>query len=60
MRCAGRKSHLAMDPRLGKAIVLVTSVVMVIIRAPHRQRSRGIKVVKNRKGLLETALLTLA
>ena len=33
---------------------------MVIIRAPHGQRSRGVKVVKSRKGALEVALLTLA
>jgi len=34
--------------------------VMVIIRAPHGQRSRGVKVVKSRKGKLEIVLLTLA
>jgi len=51
---------LAMDPGLAKALVLVSSLVMVIIRAPHGQRSRGIKVAKSRKGPLETALLTLA
>jgi len=33
---------------------------MVIIRAPHGQRSRGVKVVKTRKGPLEIVLLTLA
>ncbi len=49
-----------MDPRLAKAVVLVSSLVMVLIRAPHGQRSRGIKVAKNRRGSLETALLTLA
>src|SRR3989442_2505648 len=49
-----------MDPRLAKAVVLVSSLVRVLIRAPHGQRSRGIKVAKNRRGPLETALLTLA
>src|SRR5260221_11791846 len=33
---------------------------MVVIRAPHGQRSRGVKVVKSRKGKLEIFLLTLA
>jgi protein-S-isoprenylcysteine O-methyltransferase Ste14 len=33
---------------------------MVVIRDPHGQRSRGIKVTKSRKGPLETVLLTLA
>ena len=50
----------AMAPWFAKAIVLVGSIVMVVIRAPHGQRSRAIKVVKSRKGALETGLLTLA
>jgi protein-S-isoprenylcysteine O-methyltransferase Ste14 len=49
-----------MNPWYAKAITLASSIVMVAIRAPHGQRSRGIKVVKSRKGLLETTLLTLA
>ena len=49
-----------MNPWFAKAIVLVSSIVMVIVRAPHGQRSRGIKVVKSRKGVLEIMLLTLA
>jgi protein-S-isoprenylcysteine O-methyltransferase Ste14 len=47
-------------PWFAKAVVLVSSVVMVIIRAPHGQRSRGVKVVKSRKGALEIVLLALA
>jgi protein-S-isoprenylcysteine O-methyltransferase Ste14 len=43
-----------------KAVILASSIVMVIIRAPHGQRSRGIKIVKSRKGALEIALLTIA
>jgi protein-S-isoprenylcysteine O-methyltransferase Ste14 len=43
-----------------RAAVLAASVVMVIIRAPHGQRSRGLKVVKSGKGALETGLLALA
>ena len=49
-----------MNPWFAKAIILLSSIVMVIIRAPHGQRSRGIKVVKSRKGVLEIVLLTLA
>ena len=49
-----------MNPWIAKAIVLVSSIMMVIIRAPHGQRSRGLNVVKNRKGRLETGLLTFA
>jgi len=49
-----------MSPWFAKAVVLVSSIVMVLIRAPHGQRSRGIKVVKSRKGMLEIILLTLA
>ena len=49
-----------MNPCVAKAIVLVSSIVMVVIRAPHGQRSRGLNVVKNRKGRLETGLLTFA
>src|SRR5437773_2329145 len=49
-----------MNPWFAKAVVLVASVVMVIVRAPHGQRSRSVKVIKNRKGALEITLLTLA
>jgi hypothetical protein len=45
---------------MAKAIVLAASIVMVVVRAPHGQRSRGIKVIKSRKGPRETLLLTLA
>jgi protein-S-isoprenylcysteine O-methyltransferase Ste14 len=48
------------NPWFAKAVVLASSIVMVIIRAPHGQRSRGVKVVRNRRGTLEIALLTLA
>jgi protein-S-isoprenylcysteine O-methyltransferase Ste14 len=49
-----------MSPWFARAAVLVASIVMVVIRAPHGQRSRGVKVTKDRKGGLETFLLTLA
>jgi hypothetical protein len=49
-----------MNPWIAKAVILASSIVMVAIRAPHGQRSRGVKVVKNRKGRQEVILLTLA
>ena len=49
-----------MNPWFGKAIILASSVVMVLIRTPHGQRSRGVKVVRSRRGALEIVLLTLA
>jgi protein-S-isoprenylcysteine O-methyltransferase Ste14 len=48
------------NPWIAKAVILTASVVMVAIRAPHGQRSRGLKVVTHRKGGRETALLSLA
>ena len=49
-----------MNPWFGKAIILASSIVMVLIRAPHGQRSRGVKVLRSRRGALESVLLTLA
>jgi protein-S-isoprenylcysteine O-methyltransferase Ste14 len=49
-----------MNPWLAKATILASSLVMVIIRAPHGQRSRAVKVVRSRRGALEIVLLTLA
>jgi len=49
-----------MNPWIAKAVIFGASVVMVAIRAPHGHRSRGIKVVKSRKGTLEVFLLILA
>ncbi len=49
-----------MNPWFAKAVVLLAAIVMVVIRAPHGQRSRAIPVVRSRKGLRETALLTIA
>ena len=49
-----------MNPWIAKATMLAASVVMVAIRAPHGQRSRGVKVVTSRKGPIESILLTLA
>jgi len=49
-----------MNSWYAKGIVLIASVVMVVIRAPHGQRSRTTKVTKSRKGTLEIFLLTVA
>ena len=49
-----------MNPWVAKAVILSASIVMVIIRAPHGQRSRAIPVVRSRKGPLEIILLTIA
>jgi len=49
-----------MNPWIGKAIILASSVVMVLIRALYGQRSRGVKVVRSCRGALEIVLLTLA
>jgi len=49
-----------MNPWIAKATMLVASVVMIAIRAPHGRRSRLVKVVKSRKGTMETVLLSLA
>jgi protein-S-isoprenylcysteine O-methyltransferase Ste14 len=49
-----------MNPWYAKAVILLASIVLVAIRAPHGHRSRRVRVVKSRKGALEIVLLTLA
>ena len=49
-----------MNVWVSKAIVLLADIVMVAIRAPHGQRSRGVPVSRSRKGTLEIVLLTIA
>jgi protein-S-isoprenylcysteine O-methyltransferase Ste14 len=49
-----------MNPWIAKAVILAASVAMVVIRAPHGRRSRGLKVVRSCKGPREVALLTFA
>jgi protein-S-isoprenylcysteine O-methyltransferase Ste14 len=51
---------VTLDPWLARAAVVLSNVVMVVIRAPHGQRSRGVKVAKSGKGPLEIALLSFA
>ncbi len=49
-----------MNPWIAKSVVLVGTVVMIAIRAPHDRRSRSVKVAKSHKTALETGLLVLA
>jgi len=49
-----------MNPWFAKAVILLASILMVVIRAPHGQRSRTVPVAKSRKGALEVVLLTIA
>lgn len=48
-----------MNPWIAKVVVLAASGVMIAIRAPHGQRSRSVKVVRDRRGTLESVLLTI-
>jgi protein-S-isoprenylcysteine O-methyltransferase Ste14 len=51
---------LILNPWFAKATILLASIAMVIIRAPHGNRSRKTPVAKSRKGSLEIVLLTIA
>jgi len=48
-----------LSPWVAKAVVLVGSIAMVIIRGPHGHRNSKIAVRSSRKGALETSLLLL-
>jgi protein-S-isoprenylcysteine O-methyltransferase Ste14 len=49
-----------MSPWIAKAVVFAATVVMIAIRAPHGQRSRGVKTLRSYKGPLEVFLLAFA
>lgn len=49
-----------MNPWIAKTLVLVATVVMIAIRAPHGAGSRRVKVIKSHKTPLETVLLVSA
>jgi protein-S-isoprenylcysteine O-methyltransferase Ste14 len=49
-----------MNVWVAKGTILLAAVAMVVIRAPHGQRSRTVKVAENRRGRLEAILLTFA
>jgi len=48
-----------MNPWFAKAVILVGTIAMTVIRLPHMRRSVGVTVVKNRRGPLELALMAL-
>jgi len=45
---------------ISKAVILVGTLTLLAIRAPHGRRSRSVKVAKSHKTPLETGLLVLA
>ncbi len=49
-----------MGPWIAKVVIVAASIAMIAIRAPHGQRSRGIRVIRDCKGTLEVILVTLA
>ena len=49
-----------MNPWIAKTVILVSTVVMIAIRAPHGRRSRSVKVARSYKSARETLLLVLA
>jgi protein-S-isoprenylcysteine O-methyltransferase Ste14 len=49
-----------MHPWIAKSVVLAATIVLLVIRAPHGQRSRSVKVVRSAMGPLESLLLILA
>lgn len=49
-----------MNPWFAKAVVILSTLAMVAIRAPHGQRSRAVEVVRNARGAREVVLLGLA
>ena len=49
-----------MNPWFAKAVILLASVVMVVIRAPHGKRSSKVPVVRSRRGPRELVLLAIA
>jgi protein-S-isoprenylcysteine O-methyltransferase Ste14 len=49
-----------MNPWFAKAVTLLASIVMVVIRAPHGHRSSKVPVVRSRRGPREIGLLVIA
>ena len=48
-----------MNVWIAKATILIASIVMAVIRAPHGRHSRRVKVARSYKNRLEMVLLTL-
>lgn len=49
-----------MNPWIAKSVIILACAAMIVIRAPHGQRSLRIAVVKSRKGALETFVLGMS
>jgi protein-S-isoprenylcysteine O-methyltransferase Ste14 len=49
-----------MNPWIAKTVILVGTIIMILIRAPHGRRSRSVTVARSHKTTLETFLLVLA
>ena len=49
-----------MNPWIAKAVILAATLTMIVIRSPHGQRSRSIKVVSSHSGALESVLMVLS
>src|SRR5579864_8362476 len=49
-----------MNPWYAKTIILLASVALVAIRAPHGRRSRTVPVARSRKGATELIVLVIA
>lgn len=49
-----------MNPWFANSAILLASIVLIAIRAPHGQRSLEVPVALNKKGALEFTLLTIA
>jgi protein-S-isoprenylcysteine O-methyltransferase Ste14 len=49
-----------MNPWYAKAVILLASIVMVVIRAPHGQRSRTVPTQMSHRGPREIVLLAIA
>lgn len=57
---AASLTYRTMDVWYPKSVVLLASIILVAVRAPHGQRSRAVSVLKDCRGRLETGLLILA
>ncbi len=49
-----------MNPWYAKVVVLVATILLIVIRAPHGQRSRSVAIARSAVGPMEIALLVLA
>src|SRR5215469_12818713 len=49
-----------MNPAIAKLVILVATIAMIVIRAPHGRRSRMVPVERRRQSTLDLALLAFA